>query len=663
MRVNWRRITIGISRTAVAALALAGCSVSSSPVGNPGPSFCQNYIDAVTAKLQQCQGGSAAALQALFQTTNICNGITLDLAAGKVVFAENSASACLREIDALDCGSLAASSASPTGYPSDCGRVFQGTVPIGAACYPLTAPPAQECVSGSHCVADTQCPGVCQPDGTSGQACDLTIGGCAAGLTCTYGYAATPTCTALPPDVQVGAPCAGPADCGSANVGLICEGKDGPIDGFVSTSAGVSGTCQKPPVSGPCNTASECSSESCSSTAPGTTSGVCLPPKVVGDPCVKGARQCGVGAYCGSASRCVELPVVGQSCAGTSGEGTDCIDGFCNPLTKTCMPFLGAGAGCQSQATLVPQQPQQCDPINTTCSPTWGVCLPACAPGSSCGGSGQICCANEICAAGLACSVGTCQPAAPPSDGGHPPVDAGAPQGFLLVPDAMGVFDGTNPAGVVGYWWAGADDYGSYGQPGGGNCPQAGFPDSECSVFDTPIPGQLFAPAPNGRGMCTRGTAATVLNSDAGQPFYTAIWGALIGFDLNHPVALDGGAAPPNAGLSGLGQYDAPAHGITGISFDIDSPPPETNFRVGFKTLGTEESFAYWGGKTMLYSPVPAGGRYQLHWSEVGGPYYLSVPPPFDPSKLESVVFFVTTSAAGPVPFMFCISNLILLTD
>jgi hypothetical protein len=637
--------------------------VSSSPAGDPGPSFCQNYVDSVTSKLQECRGGSAAAVETLVQTTNACNGIALDLAAGKVVFVASAASACLQEIKALDCGTFAATGTSSTGYPADCGKVFQGTVPIGGACFPIAVPPAQECVGGSHCVANSQCPGVCQPDATLGQSCDLSSAACAEGLTCTYGANGAPACTLALPDVQVGALCAGPSDCASANATLVCVGHGGPIDG-VSSNGSTSGTCQKPAASGPCTTGSDCSTYNCVSTVPGSTAGVCTPGKVVGDPCVPGARQCGSGTYCGPASKCLELPVVGQSCAGNAGEGTDCVNGFCNTLTKTCVPFLPAGASCQSQWTS--SLSEQCDPINTTCSYTLGVCLPACAPGSNCGGSGQICCANEICAAGLACSSGTCGPPGPPSDAGRPPIDANVPPastGILLVPDANGYFDGTNAAGVIGAWWTAGDDYGPDGA-GGGTCPQAGFHDSECSVINTPTPGQPFVPAANGRGMCTRGTVATVLSNDAGQPYYSAIWGNMVAFDLNTPYQpVDGGAGPSDAGPPPRGQYDALAHGITGIAFDIDSPPPAMNFRVAFTTLGTEQNAPYWGGAAMNYSPIGVGGHYQIHWADVGGPHYLAFPAPFDPSKLESVMFQITTSTAGRIPYSFCINNVVMLTN
>ncbi len=654
--------------TGLAMVIVAGCSGGPSLPVSSATTFCASYVDTLINRLQDCQGGSAAALETSFQTSSPCDGIDVDVAAGRVSFAAGAASACLGEIKALDCGSLAAS----RGVPSDCARVFQGTVPVGGDCFPIALPGAQECVAGSHCVADSHCPGVCQPDGTLGESCDPSIGHCAAGLTCNYTDIGQAICVAAPPEVSVGSPCAGSDDCESAGALLVCEGPAGPIDGVSSAPPAGSGTCQKPAAHGPCNTKDECSTNNCVAAVPGTTTGVCMPGKVVGDTCIPGAGQCGRGTYCGAAGKCVELPVVGQSCAGNAGEGTACINGYCSPLTNTCAAFLTTGTACHGQANLG----QLCNPADT-CSQSWGICLPACAPGGKCGGPGQICCANEICASGFTCSLGACAPAAAGVDAGRTPPpppnpDAGAGKssgGIPLVPNAQGAFDGTNAAGVMGAWWAAGDDYDGIGRAGAGNCPQAGFPDSECSVIDWPKPGQPFVPDPNGRGMCTSGTVARVLNSDAGQPDYSAIWGNIIGFNLNQALALaaDGGASTSDGVLDGdvspAGYYDAPAHGITGIAFDLDTPPPAESFRVGFPTLNSNVDAPYWGGATANYSPIAGTGHYEIRWPQVGGPHYLTFPPPFDPSKLQRVEFEIITSQFSPVSYNFCVNNLVMLTE
>ena len=246
--------------------------------------------------------------------------------------------------------------------------------------------------------------------------------------------------------------------------------------------------------------------------------------------------------------------------------------------------------------------------------------------------------------------------------GGH---DAQMSTGVAIAPNASGYFDGSNTAGVVGAWWASGDDYSPSGVAGTGNCPMAGFPNTDCSTIATPTPGTPFTPDPNGRGMCTSGVAAQVLAGDGGALAYSAIWGTIIGFDLNDPgqASVDGGpdASRPDAGSKG--QYDAAAHGVTGVAFDIDAPPMAGSFRVAFQTLGTENNAAYWEGALSNSSPVSSGGHYEVRWPEVGGPMYLTNSPPFDPTKLESMMFQVVTNTNAPVTYKFCINNIVMLTN
>jgi hypothetical protein len=243
-------------------------------------------------------------------------------------------------------------------------------------------------------------------------------------------------------------------------------------------------------------------------------------------------------------------------------------------------------------------------------------------------------------------------------DGGRPPAieagtEAGGNDGRLstgipIIPDGNGYIDGSNAAGVFGAWWATGDDYDDSGGPAGtGTCPMAGFPDAECSRISAPTPGMLFAPASGGRGMCTRGIAAQVINDDGGTLAYSVIWGNVIGFDLDHPWV--------DAGATTRGQYDAPAHGVTGVAFDIDVPPSE-NLRVELQTLGTESNAAYWDGTVF-------SGHNEIRWSDVGGPSYLTNPPPFDPTKLESVDFHVVANPSSSVPYAFCVYNVVMLTN
>ena len=227
--------------------------------------------------------------------------------------------------------------------------------------------------------------------------------------------------------------------------------------------------------------------------------------------------------------------------------------------------------------------------------------------------------------------------------------------GIPLVPDSNGHFDGTNAAGVVGYWWSAADGYAPDGTPGTGTCQTDGFAADACSVFTSPTPGAFFSPDANGR-LCTSGVAAQVIPDATGTLAWPYIWGNIIGFDVNNPGTL-------TDGLTKRSVYDAAAHGVTGVSFDIDALPPGGHLRVAFQTRGTESNAAYWGGATADLSPFGLPGHYEVRWSDVAGPLYLTNPPPFDPTTLEAIHFQVVATNFEPVPFNFCISNTMLLTN
>jgi len=228
--------------------------------------------------------------------------------------------------------------------------------------------------------------------------------------------------------------------------------------------------------------------------------------------------------------------------------------------------------------------------------------------------------------------------------------------GIKLVPDGDGHFDGTNEAGVIGYWWSTGDDYGMDGTPDNGTCPMDGFSAAECSMLASPTPGMFFQPDAGGRGMCTSGVAAQVIADASGSPAYSSIWGNMIGFQINTPGPSDGGVAMRMP-------YDAPAHGITGFAFDIDAVPTGGHIRVTFQTVGTENSAAYWGGASGDASPIAGPGHYEMRWADIGGPMYATNPPPFDPTEIEAITFHVYSNAVAPVPYSFCINNVMLLTD
>ena len=213
---------------------------------------------------------------------------------------------------------------------------------------------------------------------------------------------------------------------------------------------------------------------------------------------------------------------------------------------------------------------------------------------------------------------------------------ASNPKAIPLLPDARGFVAGSNAAGITGYWFAQVDSP---------TCQALGwYSADQCSMMFTPVGALLPSDLETGR-MCTSGIAARAINNPVTMaPDFGNIWGAQMGlrFDDGRP-------------------YDATAHGITGLSFTLTSPP-SGDLRIEFPTMDNPTTAAYWGGSWSYSSPV-ASGRNVIRWPDVGGPFYLATPPPFDRTKLLQLIIHVATSADRAIPYDFCVSNLAALTD
>jgi hypothetical protein len=241
-------------------------------------------------------------------------------------------------------------------------------------------------------------------------------------------------------------------------------------------------------------------------------------------------------------------------------------------------------------------------------------------------------------------------------------LDAGP--GVLLTPSATGfVQDATS--GVVGSWYPFADGIGPNPTPSdiddvaGSDCVAHGhFPRVACSTVLAPVGAGPFAPDPTTGAMCTSGVAAQVLTDSNGAFDYSDLWGAGIGLDFNNPGG-DAGAKGP---------WDASA--FTGIAFDFwGTQIPTSSMRVLFPFVGEHGTDApYSQGASQMYSMLTNGSRIVIHWQDVAGPLYLTYqtppiePPRFDPTKLLSIQFLVTTNGVSSTPYSFCVANLTLLT-
>jgi hypothetical protein len=236
-----------------------------------------------------------------------------------------------------------------------------------------------------------------------------------------------------------------------------------------------------------------------------------------------------------------------------------------------------------------------------------------------------------------------------PSDGGG---GSAAVVGTPLPPDSTGWVDGmgTGTTMIQGAWYGYGDSTGPDGTTASGDCEKlGGHAVAECSMIITPP----FGSFPNTAGkMCTKGVAAKVLpmaGMTAGD--YTNMWGAGIALDLNN-TGGDAGVKSP---------YNANANHVTGFGFTIDKVPL-AGIRVELPTAATGSSSAFWGGSMNAPSPLHAG-RNEFRWIDVSGPFYLTSPPPFDPTTIMSLQFHVATGTGSESPYEFCISDLTALTN
>jgi len=236
---------------------------------------------------------------------------------------------------------------------------------------------------------------------------------------------------------------------------------------------------------------------------------------------------------------------------------------------------------------------------------------------------------------------------------------SGSGTGNALVPTATGYVENAD-VGVVGAWYAYGDNVGDDGSPGTGKCQKtAMLPDASCSMITAP---DLTKTATDGfppsdlatAKMCTSGTAAKVIPSSANTgPDYSNIFGTGIGFDFNNAGTAMGGKKP----------YDAKAHNVVGVSFDIDTIPD--GFRVEFATVPNGGDNPYWGGASSGTSKDVKVGTNTVMFTDVGGPMYIAAAKRVEPdwSQLLSIQFHVSTGTAKAIPFSYCISNLKLITQ
>jgi len=219
----------------------------------------------------------------------------------------------------------------------------------------------------------------------------------------------------------------------------------------------------------------------------------------------------------------------------------------------------------------------------------------------------------------------------------------GGSRSVRISPDATGwIAASSNSLGIQGQWYAYGDGQGPDGLRDG-VCQAAGHADSECSVIKSPTPG---APGFANRGgkMCTSGTVTRVLELN-GAPDYGNMFGTGIGFNL---------ASTPS-GEPGL--FDARAHRVIGVQFDLDHVPA-AGLYVGFATPASNAGSLgpdYWGANPEFQSSPVVVGTNTVLFTQVQSPGPNTVP--VDVTQLESMQFQVRSSTTQSSTFAYCISN------
>lgn len=389
MRSSFAKFSILTWGGAALSLVLSCSSKAEDSTGfSAAGDFCQRWLDVAAVASARCLGASEPAIRAFVGQFTPCLDVSASLSTLHLKYDSHFADACLAETQAVTCSQgLSASTA--------CGNVFVGEVPVGGSCSPLAFADLSECAPGNQCSISALCAGSCVPFAKLGEACGGATGkNCDLGLSCDLGMSVCVKAAAQGDTCSFNQPCSG---------NLVCEGASGPV-GFVTDASTQIGTCKAKPDSGPCYFDDNCSNR-CVGASPPDSLGQCKPRPALGEACAPGAKECALGAYCGVGERCISLPSLGQSCVGNSGEGSECLDSYCDPTTAMCVAFLQSGDPCSlSSAAYFPPDP--CGGFRLVCDS--GYCAPTCLSAQQCGRAGEACCEHQQCSAGSICVSGRC---------------------------------------------------------------------------------------------------------------------------------------------------------------------------------------------------------------------------------------------------------------
>ena len=292
--------------------------------------FCNNVAQAISSVVARCVGGTDAYWFMFYSAAFDCQRVSADVAAGRMVYDQSHAAACLSSIEGVDCSAIAGAGPS---LPA-CTQVLWGTVPAGQVCSP---DPMSDCVPEAHCEhVGYACSGIC-----------LTS------------VAVNGSCQSLDSDTTL--PCVAGAHCVSgvcladANEGQACGGYPSPTCAgdlrCLGATSIASGTCHAAANSGPCTDNSDCSSSGCMGPTGAKT---CQRWKFAGESCTPGQGECWPLLYCGADGKCTDARAATQNQAcgpDARGEIVGCASGlYCSGATSTttgtCVPPKALGDPC-----------------------------------------------------------------------------------------------------------------------------------------------------------------------------------------------------------------------------------------------------------------------------------------------------------------------------
>lgn len=279
-------------------------------------------------------------------------------------------------------------------------------------------------------------------------------------------------------------------------------------------------------------------------------------------------------------------------------------------------------------------------------------------------------------------AVAACTPGTDPGEersGGSSGAGGSAGTGNVTItPSNDGWVEGIdNELGIQGSWYPYGDRYGV------AKCVNVGqHLLDECSLITTPTPPPAMGFPNEGGKLCTTGETAVilpckpgVLTSGCPDMDYSNMWGAGIGFDFNANKGMPDGDGAKHP-------WNPDAHGITGVSFELDVVP-RPGFRVEFPmVLLDSEATAvslpsgsttddhpdgapYWGATSSFGdSPVVVSPQVNVvHWDAVKKPG-TSMSYVFDKARLLGIQFHVPAVKAAPRgSYNFCISKLTFLRN